>query len=66
MAEGQLRNSKREFTQFVSIALGSCGELDTQLELAKGLGYIGDESFQKIAETINEEMKILHGLRRKL
>lgn len=40
LAEGQLRNSKNEFRQFVSIALGSCGELDTQLELANRFGYV--------------------------
>ena len=33
IAEGQLRTSQKEFAQFVSIALGSCAELSTQLEL---------------------------------
>ena len=29
MAEGQLRNSKKAFARFISIALGSCAELAT-------------------------------------
>jgi len=33
IAEGQARKSTKEFLQFISIALGSLAELDTQLEL---------------------------------
>ena len=66
VAEGQLRNSMKEFKQFISIALGSSGELDTQLELARRLGYISEQFHQEIVRAINEEMKILHGLRRKM
>lgn len=64
IAEGQLRNSQKEFAQFISIALGSCAELSTQLELGRRLNYIDNESFIGISEAIAEEMKILHGLRR--
>ena len=31
VAEGQFRNSPREFKQFLSIALGSAAEIETQL-----------------------------------
>jgi four helix bundle protein len=31
IAEGQFRNSPKEFKQFLSIALGSSAELETQL-----------------------------------
>jgi len=66
IAEGQLRNSQKEFNQFISIALGSCAELFTQLELGKRLGYISTHNFEKISQAISEEMKILHGLRNKI
>ena len=66
IAEGQLRNSKKEFIQFISISLGSCAELDTQLELAKRLGFIKDDISKETIDSINEEMRILHGLRRKI
>ena len=66
IAEGQLRKSKNEFAQFISIALGSCAELSTQLDLSKRLGYLDEMNFLRIAEDINELMRILHGLRKKL
>lgn len=65
IAEGQLRNSKKEFIQFLSIALGSCAELSTQLELSKRLRYLTESDFERISELIYEVMKILHGLRKK-
>jgi four helix bundle protein len=40
IAEGAARNSPREFVQFLSIARGSLAELETQLELAKRLGFL--------------------------
>lgn len=66
LAEGQLRNSKNEFRQFVSISLGSCGELDTQMELAHRFGYVPNKDIDSLCELVNEEMRILHGLRNKL
>jgi len=50
LAEGQLRNSKNEFRQFISIALGSCGELDTQMELAQRFGYVSNEDIDSLSE----------------
>jgi four helix bundle protein len=41
IAEGQARNSTLQFLQFISIALGSLAELETQLELASRLDYGG-------------------------
>lgn len=66
IAEGQLRSSQREFAQFISIALGPCAELSTQLELAGRSGYVNRPDFDSILQAIGEEMKILHGLRRKM
>ncbi|MDP2157578.1 MAG: four helix bundle protein [Nitrospirota bacterium] len=44
IAEGAARTSKREFLQFLSIARGSLSELETQIIIAKELGYITDDS----------------------
>lgn len=42
IAEGQNRNTQKEFVQFLYIALGSASELETHLLLAQRLGYVGD------------------------
>lgn len=49
IAEGAARSSRKEFTQFLYIALGSIAELETQLLLAKRLGYPeSDEMFSEM------------------
>ena len=40
IAEGSSRNSKKEFVQFLYVSLGSLCELETQLLIAKNVGYI--------------------------
>ncbi len=40
IAEGSKRNSDRDFAQFIAIARGSLAELETQLLLAKEIGYL--------------------------
>lgn len=44
IAEGSARKYPREFIQFLYYALGSTAELETQLELAKRLGYLKDDT----------------------
>ena len=43
IAEGFRRNYKKEFGRFLRIALGSCGELETQLIIAHERNYFGTE-----------------------
>ena len=58
IAEGQNRNTSKEFIQFLYIALGSISEVETQLLIAQRLNYIkniDDEILQitKIRKMIN-------------
>lgn len=53
IAEGSGRKSQKELAQFLNIALGSLIELDTQLEIAKMLGFTHD------TEHYNETVKLL-------
>ena len=64
IAEGAARRSKKEFSQFVSIALGSAAEVETQLEIASRLAFIS-ESHSAHSE-VRELIRMLIGLRQSL
>ena len=42
IAEGAARSGAKEYVRFLYVSLGSLAELDTQLIIAKRLGYIQD------------------------
>lgn len=64
IAEGQSRGTARNCLHFVRIALGSSAELDTQLELARRLRFVSDESAQELQASIVRTRQLLYGLRR--
>ena len=59
IAEGAGRNSKKEFDQFLGVALGSVYELETQLIIGKRIGYLSEESFAKLQGQIESIIKML-------
>ena len=66
IAEGQQRNSKNEFIQFIGYAQGSRGELQTQLLLAKDFGYLTEEEIEPVFYELKEIGKMLHVLAKSL
>ncbi len=48
IAEGQARQSTAEFLNFLSIARGSRAELETQIFIAKRLGYLNPATVQEL------------------
>jgi four helix bundle protein len=63
IAEGQQRNSPKEFKYFISIARGSAAELSTQLLLIQDIYKIDCEN---IISKIEEIQKMLYALGSKL
>ena len=62
IAEGQGRNSDKEFIQFLSIARGSLWELETQIEICLRIGYIDQSLATNIYNLIEEISKMLNAL----
>jgi len=62
IAEGAARNHVNEFRQFLYIALASGAELETQLIIAKMLGFITDEKSQELINELNSISRMLQGL----
>jgi len=62
IAEGQGRNSTKEFKQFLAISLGSLAELETQLIIAKEIDYLTQEDLNPFLATLDRTRKMIKGL----
>ncbi|HCO94532.1 MAG TPA: four helix bundle protein [Phycisphaerales bacterium] len=61
ITEGFERGSKREFIQFLYIAKGSCGELRSQLYIAKDLGYLDNGVSDNLIKSAYNTSKQISG-----
>lgn len=66
IAEGYLRGSSQEYVRFLGIALGSVAELETQLIIAKELGFGSKNELKNAELLIVEILKILSVIIKKL
>ncbi|MDD5145459.1 MAG: four helix bundle protein [Candidatus Pacebacteria bacterium] len=66
IAEGFARRSRKEYSQFIAIAFGSGAELETQILLAKDLKLVNEEKFEKSLRLLDEIMRMLNVLIRRL
>ena len=62
IAEGQARLSKLEFKNFLSHARSSLVEVETQLLIARNLGYLSEPAAGQLLEQTTEVARILNGL----
>jgi four helix bundle protein len=53
IAEGAGRKTKKDFSAFINISLGSLNELFTFLEISKDLKYIDPENYSSLKSEIN-------------
>lgn len=66
IAEGRHRGTKKEFIQFLRIALGSTGELETQMEIAKMLPKTKKIDFSRSESLLLETARMLRSMIQKL
>jgi len=66
IAEGFNRLHNKEYKHFLYIALGSCAELETQVEIASELKYFNEQTKFKLLEKLNHESRMLSSLIKKL
>ena len=59
ISEGYERDSKKQFLYFLVIAKGSCGELRTQLRIARILNYLDEKEYILINEKALSTIKQL-------
>jgi four helix bundle protein len=64
VAEGAARSGKKEFNQFLRVALGSLSELETQVLIAQRQGYLEDDV--AVLRQIETVRRLLLGLIRHL
>lgn len=59
IAEGSSRRSDKDYSRFIEIAMGSCYELETQLQIAKAINYGDKELIEALLIVIDEEERML-------
>ena len=62
IAEGQGRQSPREFHRFLSVAHGSVRELETKTMIAQRLGYLDSQAKSQLMDAAAEIGRLLNGL----
>jgi four helix bundle protein len=62
IAEGHSRIGSREFLHRLSIAHGSLAEVETQIEIARRLGYVRSEQVTAICDIASQVGRIINGL----
>ncbi|PIY11559.1 MAG: four helix bundle protein [Flexibacter sp. CG_4_10_14_3_um_filter_32_15] len=66
IAEGNQRNSIPQYLQFVSIARGSLGELETQIMLSHKLEYLDKKTQDKVILQTEKIGRLMGGLMKSL
>ncbi|MFZ1932785.1 MAG: four helix bundle protein [Thermoguttaceae bacterium] len=62
IAEGQARNTTRDFLHFLAISYGSLKEIETQVLIAERLGYISNNQADAHVCLTTEVARLISGL----
>ena len=66
IAEGHIRRQTKGYKTFCNYALGSCGELETQLIIAYRRKFISQDRFEIFNKELEHERRMLISLMKKL
>ena len=66
IAEGCGRNSNKEFSRFIDIAIGSAFELETLLQISFELNYIEELEYNTLMKDLYEIQKMMYDLQQTL
>ena len=66
IAEGSGRSTDKDFANFLSIALGSSFELETQIWLSMDLGFHEEKRLNELIKVSKEVQKMIYSFRQKL
>jgi four helix bundle protein len=66
LAEGHARSGGGEFKHFISIAMGSVAELETQTILSVDLNYMAESTGRDVLSRLDEVGRMLRGLYKSL
>ena len=62
IGEGAAKPSDTEFAHFLDTSLGSAFEVETQLLIAKNVGYISLDIYDRLLNDLNEIERQINGL----
>ena len=60
------RESQQEFKRFLMMAMGSANEMSVLLDFSKDLGYIDDQTYEKVSREYDEIGKMIRVFIQKL
>lgn len=66
IAEGRFRGSRKDFNNFLRIAYASGAELETELYISENLKFGNVEKLKKVRVILDEEMRMLNVMIKKL
>ncbi len=66
IAEGQGRDSTKEFLYHLSVAYASLMEAETQIQIAANLKFVDEPAAENLFQTCNEVGRMINGLSRSL
>lgn len=66
IAEGSARITKKDYSHFLAIALGSVAELETQLIISKNLNYLSETILNELMYELTSIRRMTLGLRKSI